>query len=81
LTARLEKTKLSEEMVEDDLSRVEKRRFEYARNSYHGEFIDFLHRSYSRVPPCSYSHASPHTSRVLSRFSYGSNHHSYGFGS
>jgi hypothetical protein len=41
--------------------RIERRRVEYARNSYR---------------------ASPHTfSRVVSRFSYGPNHRSYGFGS
>jgi hypothetical protein len=34
--------------------RIEKRRFEYARNSYHAEFFDF--------PLRSYSHASPRTS-------------------
>jgi hypothetical protein len=46
--------------------RMEKRRMEYARNSYHDEFIDFL----------------PHiSSRALSHFSYGPNHCSYGFGS
>jgi hypothetical protein len=55
------------------LKRVEKRRFEYARNSYHDEFLDFL--------PRSYSHASPRTSHALSRFSHGPNHHSYGFSS
>jgi hypothetical protein len=46
--------------------RIEKRRFDYARNSYHYEFIDFLSRTSSR--------ASPH-------FFHGPNHHSYGFGS
>jgi hypothetical protein len=34
--------------------RLERRRFEYARNSYRDEFFDF--------PPHSYSHASSHTS-------------------
>jgi hypothetical protein len=29
--------------------RIEKRRFDYARNSYHNEFIDFLPRTYSRA--------------------------------
>jgi hypothetical protein len=43
--------------------RIEKNCFDYARNSYRGEFSDF--------PPHSYS-------RALSRFSDGSNHHSYG---
>jgi hypothetical protein len=50
--------------------RIEKRHFEYARNSYRDEFHDIL--------PHSYSHASP---RALSGFSHGPNHRSYGFGS
>jgi hypothetical protein len=45
---------------------IEKRRFDYARNSYRGEFIDFPPHSYSRAP---------------SRFSHGPNHSSYGFAS
>jgi hypothetical protein len=54
--------------------RIEKRCFEYTRNSFHDKFFNF--------PPRSYSHASPRTSsRALSRFSHGPNHHSYGFGS
>jgi hypothetical protein len=54
--------------------RIEKRRFEYARNSYHDEFFDFT--------PRSYSHSSPRTSsHALSHFTHGPNHHSYGFGS
>jgi hypothetical protein len=54
--------------------RIEKRCFDYARNSYCGEFFDFL--------PRSYSHASPRTSfHVVSHFSLEPNHHSYGFGS
>jgi hypothetical protein len=54
--------------------RIEKLRFDYARNSYHDEFLDFSHRSFSR--------ASPHTSsHALSHFSHGLNHRSYGFGS
>jgi hypothetical protein len=54
--------------------RIEKRCFEYARNSYHDEFFDFLPHSYSR--------ASPRTSsRALSHFSHGPNHLSYSFGS
>jgi hypothetical protein len=54
--------------------RIERRRFEYARNSYHDEFLDFSPRSYSR--------ASPHTSsRALSHFSHRPNHDSYGFDS
>jgi hypothetical protein len=62
--------------------RIEKRRFDYARNSYHDEFIDFSPHSYSRVPPCPSSHASPPTSsHALSHFSHGPNHRSSGFGS
>jgi hypothetical protein len=54
--------------------RIEKRHFEYARNSYRDKFLDFL--------PHSYSHTSPHTSsHALSHFSHGPNHRSYGFGS
>jgi hypothetical protein len=41
--------------------RIERRRVEYARDSYRDEFIDFPSRSYSRVPPRFYSHASPRT--------------------
>jgi hypothetical protein len=32
--------------------RIEKRRFNYARNSYHNEFIDFPIYSYSHAPSC-----------------------------
>jgi hypothetical protein len=46
--------------------RIEKKRFDYARNSYNDEFIDF--------PPRTSSHASPH-------FFHGPNHRSYGFDS
>jgi hypothetical protein len=53
--------------------RIEKRRFDYATNSYHDEFSNFLPRSYSCALPRTSSHAS-------SRFSHGPNHHSYGFG-
>jgi hypothetical protein len=54
--------------------RIEKRRFEYARNTYRDEFLDFPLRSYSR--------ASPRTSSLaLSHLSYGPNHHKYDFGS
>jgi hypothetical protein len=54
--------------------RIEQRHFEYAKNSYRDEFLDFLSRSYS--------HASPRSSsRALSHFSHGPNHRSYGFGS
>jgi hypothetical protein len=46
--------------------RIEKRSYDYARNSYRDEFIDFL----------------PHTSsRALPHFFHGPNHCSYGFGS
>jgi hypothetical protein len=41
--------------------RIERRRVEYARNSYRDEFIDFPHCSYSRIPPRSYSRASSRT--------------------
>jgi hypothetical protein len=61
--------------------RIEKRHFEYARNSYHDKFFDLLHHFYSHVTPHSYSCASPRTfSRDLSCFSHGPNHCSYGFG-
>jgi hypothetical protein len=52
---------------------IEKRHFDYARNSYRDEFIDFLPRSYSRVLPHTSSYA-------LSHFSHGPIHHSYSFG-
>jgi hypothetical protein len=54
--------------------RIERRRVEYARNSYRDEFINFSSRSYSHVSPRFYSHAFP-------QFSYAPNHRSYGFGS
>jgi hypothetical protein len=69
--------------------RIERRRVEYARDSYRDEFINFPPRSYSHVPPRFYSHASPRTfshalprtsSGALPQFSHGPNHHSYGFG-
>jgi hypothetical protein len=50
--------------------RIEKRPFDYARNSYLNEFIDFPPRALHRA-----------SSRVLSHFSHGPNHRSYGFGS
>jgi hypothetical protein len=54
--------------------RIERRRFDYARNSYRDEFSDFS--------PCSFSRAFPFTSsRVLPQFTHGPNHHSYDFGS
>jgi hypothetical protein len=62
--------------------RIERRRVEYARNSYRDEFIDFPPRSYSHFSPRFYSRASPRTStRAFPQFSYGPNHRSYGFGS
>jgi hypothetical protein len=69
--------------------RIERRRFEYARNSDHDEFLDLpphsysrvLPRSYSRVLPRIFSRALPHTSSCASsQFAYGPNHRSYGFG-
>jgi hypothetical protein len=69
--------------------RIERRRVEYARDSYRDEFIDFLPRSYFYVPPRFYSRASPrtfshalsHTSSSASpQFAHGPNHRSYGFG-
>jgi hypothetical protein len=61
--------------------RIERRRVEYASDSCHDEFIDFLPRSYSHVLPCFYSCASPRTfSRALPQFAHGPNHRSYGFG-
>jgi hypothetical protein len=61
--------------------RIERRRVEYTRDSYHDEIIDFLPYSYSHVLPCFYSRASPRTfSRALSQFAHGPNHRSYGFG-
>jgi hypothetical protein len=69
--------------------RIERRRVEYARDSYRDEFIDFPPHSYSHVLPRFYSRASPRTfSRALPRtsssaspqFAHGPNHHSYGFG-
>jgi hypothetical protein len=54
--------------------RIEKRCFDYARNSYRDEFIDFPPHSYSRA----LSRTSSHT---LSHFSHGPNHCSYGLGS
>jgi hypothetical protein len=69
--------------------RIERMRVEYARDSYRDEFIDFLSRSYSHVPPRFYSRASPRTfSRAVPRtsssaspqFAHGLNYRSYGFG-
>jgi hypothetical protein len=61
--------------------RIERRRVEYARDSYRDEFIDFPPRSYSHIPPHFYSRALPHTSScALPQFAHGPNHRSYGFG-
>jgi hypothetical protein len=54
--------------------RIEKMRFDYARNSYHDELFDFPPRFYSRALPRTSSCALPHVS-------YGPNHRPYGFGS
>jgi hypothetical protein len=54
--------------------RIERRRFDYARNSCCDEFIDFPSRSYSCALPHTSSHALP-------QFSHGLNHRSYDFGS
>jgi hypothetical protein len=62
--------------------RIKKRRFDYARNSYRDEFINFLSRSYSHISSRSYSRALPHiSSHALPQFAYGPNHRSYDFGS
>jgi hypothetical protein len=54
--------------------RIERRRFDYTRNSYRDKFSDFS--------PRSFSYALPHTSScALPQFAHGPNHHSYGFGS
>ena len=51
--------------------RIERRRVEYARDSYRDEFIEFSPRSYSHVPPRFYSRASPRTfSRALPQFAH-----------
>jgi hypothetical protein len=65
--------------------RIERRRVEYARDSYHDELIDFPPHSYSRIPPRSYSQALPRTfscafPRTSPQFAHGPNHRSYGFG-
>jgi hypothetical protein len=54
--------------------RIERRRFNYTRNSCRDEFSDFLPRSSSCDLPCTSSRTSP-------QFTHGLNHHSYGFGS
>jgi hypothetical protein len=54
--------------------RIERRRLDYARNSYRDDFSDFL--------PHSFSHTLPHTSsHALSHLPHVPNHRSYGFGS
>jgi hypothetical protein len=61
--------------------RIERRRVEYARDSYRDEFIDFPPHSYSHAPSRFYSRASPRTSSsALPQFAHGPNHRSYGFG-
>jgi hypothetical protein len=45
--------------------RIERRRVEYARDSYRDEFIDFMPHSYSHVLPRSYSRVSSPTFYVL----------------
>jgi hypothetical protein len=66
--------------------RIEKRRVEYARDSYRDEFFDVPPQSYSHFPPRSYSRASPRTFPralprtsfgVLPQFAHGPNHRSY----
>jgi hypothetical protein len=54
--------------------RIERRRFDYVRNSYRDEFSDFLPRSLSRTLLST-------SSRALPQFAHGPNHRSYGFGS
>jgi hypothetical protein len=61
--------------------RIERRRIEYARDSYRDEFIDFLPHSYSHVAPHFHSRALPRSfSRASPQFAHGPNHRSYGFG-
>jgi hypothetical protein len=61
--------------------RIERRRIEYARDSYRDEFINFPPRSYSHVPPHFYSRDSPCTfSRTFPQFAHGPNYHSYSLG-
>jgi hypothetical protein len=61
--------------------RIERRRVDYARNSYRDEFIYFPPRSYSHAPPRFYSRALPRTSsHAFPLFPHGPNHRSYGFG-
>jgi hypothetical protein len=69
--------------------RIERRRVEYARDSYRDEFFDVPPQSYSRFSPRSYSRASPRnfpralprtTFGALPQFAHGPNHRSYGSG-
>jgi hypothetical protein len=61
--------------------RIERRRVEYARDSYRDEFIDFPPRFYSRASPRTLSRALPRTSSgALPQFAHGPNHRSYDFG-
>jgi hypothetical protein len=69
--------------------RIERRRVEYARDSYCDEFFDVPPQSYSHILPRSYSRASSRTflrasprtsSCALPQFAHGPNHRSYGFG-
>jgi hypothetical protein len=61
--------------------RIERRRVEFARDSYRDECIDFPPHSYSHVLPRFYSLALPRTSSSASpQFTHGPNHRSYGFG-
>jgi hypothetical protein len=54
--------------------RIERRCFDYARNSYRDEFFDFPPRYFSRVLPHTFS-------RALPQFAHEPNHRSYGFDS
>jgi hypothetical protein len=45
--------------------RIERRRVEYAKDSYRDEFFYVPPQSYSRIPPRFYSRASPHTFHVI----------------
>jgi hypothetical protein len=59
--------------------RIEKRRFDYARNSYRNEFIDFPSRSLSHFfhgpNHCSYGFGSQENNFVSRRFGYGPRSH------
>jgi hypothetical protein len=69
--------------------RIKRRHVEYARDSYHDEFIAFplhsyshvLPRFYFRASPRTFSRALPHTSSsALPQFAHRPNHRSYSFG-